>query len=205
MTLYLAVSATAVLNRLPKLDAVSFRILEVGKTAVRIGRCVHLHSNACGLELCHQSVQVADSKVDHPLLRGIADITGFFRKRCEARRPGLLSPHRVPCALRRHRHTEVVPVPLRQRLRLLGPEEEAADPRDSFLRCSRGRRLLLCMEDRRYMSSCVSAFYLRGAGGSPLPTRQRSNGTLPWRTRVRAPSFPLVSAKDILTLLLLTT
>lgn len=72
------------------------------EATIRIARCIHFHRDACCLQLCCQSVQVADAKVDHPLLRRVAKVAGLSGKGLKLVGSSLLIPHWVTFTLRSH-------------------------------------------------------------------------------------------------------
>ena len=68
-----------------------------------------------------------DSKIDHPVFRYVAEIFRRFRKRFENRRSRILLPGFVIIIRRRHRHAELILLPLLEPLRVLRLEKYSAD------------------------------------------------------------------------------
>ena len=93
--------------------------MNVCKATVRICHGVHLHRDARCFKLSGHFVQIAHTKVDHPLLRRVAKVIGLHGKGCKTRRSGLLLPNMIVVALRGHGDTEVVLIPLRQRFGIM--------------------------------------------------------------------------------------
>ena len=119
--------------RLPKLDRVPLRVMQSGKAPVGIRLRIHLYVDAGSVKLFNHGVEVRHPKIDHPVLRGVAEIFAVLRKRGKDRRPGLLRP-RLLTVIRRHLvHAEVSFVPVSQGRWVLGAEKQTADSGYFFL------------------------------------------------------------------------
>src|ERR1700733_2178478 len=92
--------------RLPQLDGVPFGIMNARKAAVRRLRGVHPYRDASRFKLRGHLDQIADPKVDHPLLCGIAEVIALLGKGRKTRRSGLLIPHWIVFAPWRHEDTK---------------------------------------------------------------------------------------------------
>src|ERR1700687_3721756 len=70
-------------SRLPQLDRISLRVMQAGETAVGIRLRINLDRDSCGSQLGCHLVEIADSKVQHPVFVGVPEIVAGFRKRAD--------------------------------------------------------------------------------------------------------------------------
>jgi hypothetical protein len=89
-----------------------------------IGLWVNLDVNSCRAELGHHFVEVANSKIEHPDF--VPEKVALLPLGLEDCRCGFLLPDGV-LARWRERSPKMLQIPMCQRFRIFGPEEEAPD------------------------------------------------------------------------------
>jgi hypothetical protein len=126
------------------------------KAAVGVRLRIDLHRNARCLQLSRHLGEIAHAKVQHPLFGRVAEVCGLLRERCKRRRAGFLLPCLVAGFRGEHGDAEVILVPLRELLRLLRAEKEAADAEDPLHReRSVARRRHLLRERAAWEDRCA--------------------------------------------------
>src|SRR5438270_3145877 len=106
----------------PKLDRIPFGIVDPRKSADAFHLIDLGNIDARLAKLLNQFVECFDAEIDHPLLVG-GEIIGVRRERREDGGPRLLLPHPIIAAA----DAEMLAIPALERLRVLRPEEQAAN------------------------------------------------------------------------------
>src|SRR5947209_17549315 len=108
--------------RLPQLDRIAFGIVDSGETADAFHLLDLWHVETRLPKLLNQFVEPVDAEVDHPLPVG-REIVGVRLERRKDRCAGLLIPHPMVAAA----DAQLIAIPLLERVRVLRPEEQAAN------------------------------------------------------------------------------
>jgi|tagenome__1003787_1003787.scaffolds.fasta_scaffold20985819_2 hypothetical protein len=120
-------------GRFPQLHRVALRVDEAGEPAVGVRLVVHLDRDAHVAQLRHHRVEVVDPEVHAPGVGAESRaLPVLSTERREHRRAALLVPRVVFGGLGWEPDAEVLGVPLRERLGIVGAEEEASDPGDAL-------------------------------------------------------------------------
>jgi len=101
--------------------------MQPSKPPVRVGFRINRDINLCGSKLLHHRLEVANAKIDHPLLLRPTEIICVVRKRGKDRRAGLLRPGLLAVISRHQADAEMLLVPLSHRRRILCAEEQATN------------------------------------------------------------------------------
>src|SRR5688572_2034273 len=111
----------------PQLNRVPFRIVQPREASIRILLLIDRDRYPSRAELPDHPIQVAHAEIDHPLLRGVAEIVAVSRERGENGRAGLLRPWLLAVIRRNEIDAKVVLVPLRHRLWILRAKKQTAN------------------------------------------------------------------------------
>src|ERR1017187_5088494 len=105
----------------------SVRIMQTSKSSVRILLRIDRDVNPGGTKLLHHRVEIPHAKIDHPVLRGVAEMFAVLWKRGKDGRSGLLRPQFLAVIGWHQINAEMFPVPLSRRRRILRAEEQTSN------------------------------------------------------------------------------
>src|SRR5947207_1689524 len=86
----------------------------MSKTTVRINLWIEHDFDSSCPQLRDHTIQISYSKIDHPCLARVAEITGLARKWCENCCTGLLHPWCCAVIARRSTYAKRIVIPYRQ-------------------------------------------------------------------------------------------